>query len=801
MNKQIRLRKAVSRLAVVALAVAGVATNITIAGATSSSELTPVARINAGAGSYTSSSGATFAADSMFTGGGTYTTKSNVEGTSDPGLYRSERHGMASYNVPVSDGTYVARLHFAEIWHRKAGARVFDVKLEGATAISNLDVYSRVGRNRALVLNFPVAVSDGHLDIEFVRRVDAATLSGIEIFRSSTTATTQPAPAPAEPQVQTRINAGGPAVAGDIPWDADRNAIGGGTYTTTSPIADTSVPALYQSERHGMAGYTTPVPDGSYRVRLHFAEIWHNAPGLRVFDVLIDDSVVASGLDIFARVGKNRPLVIETPVTVTDGTIDVRFVNKVDIAKISGLEILSADATGSTTPATVAAPPATTTITVAPAPTTAGATTFKPAIVPMSAPELVNPSRGLNDWLEGEWLPQPEKSKNPYIRINWKDVEVGEGVYNWSVLDALATKAANNGGKGGFRIMAAHPPMTSALPDYLLTRVNGYYNQGSFYPDFNNAYFLDRMESLFRAIGQRYGNDPRIDLLDIGIYGQWGEWHMGGVAGFAYAAGRSPITAANARRIVDAHVNAMPNKRWIMLWGNDLVADAVKYAMSLRPAGGAIGWRNDCFGFAHMHSVTKSVQWPALQDQWKIAPVVVEHCSTRPGSGSFEAGLEQVVTYHVTLVANANAAASLSSFTQAERDALQLTGKRAGARVQLNELSMPGTVARGSSFDVASNWSNVGVAPAYDRWNLMLQLRDSTGRVVWQDASGLDLRTLVPGTRTVSDSFTVPSTVPAGTYTVTVAAVDAARYLRPLKLAIGDQLADGAYRLGTVAVS
>jgi hypothetical protein len=48
-------------------------------------------RINTGGGAYTSSSGASFVADTNFTGGSTYTTSAAISGTSDPALFQNER--------------------------------------------------------------------------------------------------------------------------------------------------------------------------------------------------------------------------------------------------------------------------------------------------------------------------------------------------------------------------------------------------------------------------------------------------------------------------------------------------------------------------------------------------------------------------------------------------------------------------------------------------------------------------------------------------------------------------------------
>ena len=49
--------------------------------------------------------------------------------------------------------------------------RVFDVKLQGQTVLKNLDIFARVGKNRALDYTFTnIVVTNGWLDIDFVPR-------------------------------------------------------------------------------------------------------------------------------------------------------------------------------------------------------------------------------------------------------------------------------------------------------------------------------------------------------------------------------------------------------------------------------------------------------------------------------------------------------------------------------------------------------------------------------------------------------------------------------------------------------
>ncbi|HYF62086.1 MAG TPA: malectin domain-containing carbohydrate-binding protein, partial [Herpetosiphonaceae bacterium] len=86
------------------------------------------------------------------------------------------------FEIPVGAGDYLVRLHFAELNKYSAGARVFDVRLEGATVLNQFDIWSAAGgANKAIVREFPLTVGDGAVTIEFIRRVENAKISAIEI--------------------------------------------------------------------------------------------------------------------------------------------------------------------------------------------------------------------------------------------------------------------------------------------------------------------------------------------------------------------------------------------------------------------------------------------------------------------------------------------------------------------------------------------------------------------------------------------------------------------------------------------
>ncbi len=159
------------------------------------------------------------------------------------------------------------------------------------------------------------------------------------------------APPPAGEAVY-RINVGGDAYVDslDNTWAKDDQYFNtGNTFAVSSPIANTNDDTLYQTERWDLDTapeliYSLPVPNGSYEVRLHFAEIFSNAavPGKRTFGVLVEGQSVLSNYDIFSLAGFETAIVESIPATVADGELNIEFVHENENPKVSAIEVLTA---------------------------------------------------------------------------------------------------------------------------------------------------------------------------------------------------------------------------------------------------------------------------------------------------------------------------------------------------------------------------------------------------------------------------------------------------------------------------
>jgi hypothetical protein len=123
----------------------------------------------------------------------------------------------------------------------------------------------------------------------------------------------------------------------DNPWS--------GTNNTDAPsqIFSTIRFASATTGPRNNVHYVFPVTNGSYQVNLYFAENTYTT-GQRVFDVTIEGGLKLDNYDVYVAAGGQRIARKESfIVQVSDGNLDVHFINVTGAAQVNGIEIVTAD--------------------------------------------------------------------------------------------------------------------------------------------------------------------------------------------------------------------------------------------------------------------------------------------------------------------------------------------------------------------------------------------------------------------------------------------------------------------------
>lgn len=156
----------------------------------------PILRLNCG-GEEIGYGDIVFTEDNFF-GGDTMcvenTAITDVQETEMDGIYIFQRSsiddiGSFEYSIPITNGTYILKLHFAEIFYGAPGggmgdvnARVFDVEVEGTVLLEEFDVFMEAGALTAIIKDFEVTITDQELNISTYASVDRPALAAIEVL-------------------------------------------------------------------------------------------------------------------------------------------------------------------------------------------------------------------------------------------------------------------------------------------------------------------------------------------------------------------------------------------------------------------------------------------------------------------------------------------------------------------------------------------------------------------------------------------------------------------------------------------
>jgi len=409
-----------------------------------------------------------------------------------------------------------------------------------------------------------------------------------------------------------------------------------------------------------------------------------------------------------------------------------------------------------------------------------------------------NPGKG--------WMTKPTAAADPrfpasvaYFRLNWGDIEPHEGRFNWSLIDKPIAACKQHDVGVAFRIMTtnAHSQGYYCSPKWLFDAgcqwfeylrggddlTSGGRRIPRIEPDYSDPIYLEKHGNFLRALGKRYDGHPRVEFLDIGSYGVWGEWHTS-----------HPASVEVRRRIVDMYLEAFQRTPLVSMSDD---ADALAYAI---PRG--TGFRRDGVG-----SPSHEKRWigsetyknvPGFADAWKHAPVVFEwygnyeYLKTR--QWSFDRAVQFMLDNHVTLIND-----NIGTVPSEEMPKLVKLARLSGYRFVLRELVHARRAPRGGRLRLAMSWSNVGVGRLYREFPLELYLLDSGGGVAVRSRAVADARSWLPGDRKCVEELTIPKRLKPGEYAIGLALVDHEGH-PAIKLAIDAPETGRLYRLSSVMV-
>ena len=377
---------------------------------------------------------------------------------------------------------------------------------------------------------------------------------------------------------------------------------------------------------------------------------------------------------------------------------------------------------------------------------------------------------------------------------------LGRQYIEWNLIENSAADTVD-------KIRAVTDRLVGDLPAYnvkIIPRVYLHWpDRGKYWPadltadDYSSAAFRARMKRLIARLGEVWDQDPRIAYIEAGIIGAWGENHTPNFA---------QLPAGLEAEFGEAYRTAFPNKKIMRRYPRDLTSyDFGVYWDVFGATRGGSG--NDT------SLVTQELETPRHLDTWKTSPRGGEIDPTFIGEPSFNtAGLQAVVRKHSARLVDLARRLHwnhLAVLDQIDRNDAELWDKASqiqnalGYRFVINEATHTAVIAPGGSLAVSLNVSNTGSSVFHYPWPLEVALADArTRKVVWRALwEGQDLRTWLPGESiTLARSFSLPASVPAGHYVVTLAILDPSGLVPAARFAVEPYWMGGRTPLGPIAI-
>ena len=397
-----------------------------------------------------------------------------------------------------------------------------------------------------------------------------------------------------------------------------------------------------------------------------------------------------------------------------------------------------------------------------------------------------------------------------YLRVDWGDVEYeGEGIFDWSEIDKIMDEWSALGYKFSLRFCTYEAgAVRYATPKWVFD-LGAKYTEVKFgteenpklvcEPVYDDPIYLEKLDAFLAECGKRFNSDKRVEYLDIGCFGTWGEGHT--------SSGSDGIYSAKVlKKYVNMHLKYFPDKTLIM--NDDFIHQAFKcspedasaiydYALSK-----GLGIRDDSIcvsGYVQQFGFNTLRHPTIFRGFAENAPVDIEFCHTWHNIPErFKEGLpiiEALRTTHATYAGYHGYEEDWFSMTEYLTDYI---ANRLGYWYFIDGIDV-GTPTAGATEITKLYITNRGFSKCYHKYELKFRLSDKNGKKYPLGAESPD-----PG-RWEAESSACETirldyrSIEAGEYTLELGLFDGNV---PIKLGMKEELyaGDGYYALCVLRV-
>jgi hypothetical protein len=354
---------------------------------------------------------------------------------------------------------------------------------------------------------------------------------------------------------------------------------------------------------------------------------------------------------------------------------------------------------------------------------------------PVPRPGIIkNPGVGYETFYRSAAADRQLPSSTMYIRLNWSAIESAPGAFNFGPIDKALAQAQANGQRLAFRIMAYAEgnggPVglrRAGFPGFAFV----FSGTDTWVPNLDDSGVQQDLQELIAALGRRYGDNPAIDSVDLGLIGDWGEQH------FWNTNPKPPYPSTATLRWLSDQFKANFRVPLVVndgIWESD--PDAFGYAIRSK-----IGWRVDCWGGQREMTFKYPRIVEDVPNAWQNAPVILEPCGVMADwvahRFQWRESLQWAIDKHVSEISNKSSPIPAEMLAEVRNMLIRL-----GYRFALKQATFPVVMQAGTALPLQLVWENQGNAPMYFERHVLVGI--GPGVV----DTGVSMRGFSPGMRT-----------------------------------------------------
>ena len=406
---------------------------------------------------------------------------------------------------------------------------------------------------------------------------------------------------------------------------------------------------------------------------------------------------------------------------------------------------------------------------------------------------IVNPAQGFVSYSQSPKTDNILPYGVGYGRYDWSDFEPEDGKYDWRKIDELIANYAKIGLPVSFRITCAnyHSRNAYATPKWALDKGIKYkaYNwekerqnpkspfttMTRYTPYFDEPLLIELHARFVKKLAERYDGNPHISSIDIGGYGNWGEWHT-------HRLGIPEATPESRKKFADTYLDNF--KKTQLVFMSD---DAKTLAYALGKAN--VGIRRDGVGGSwHYKNWIGSKKYAGVANMdkiWENAPVLLEFIASphKEKDWSLERAANFILDNHCQLF-NDNLHFKNTLTSPADKPQTDRLRKYVGARLVAEKADLKYSP---TTLEISLEGKNIGCSKIYLPFELVYYIYRTDGgkfeKIAELKSTADPTRWLPDQKFTATDKFALPKNLPNGEYSLFAGLVNKDGVLRNFKFA------------------